>query len=437
MADPERHALIVVTSTYKDPGLGALRAPADDGEALGKVLADPKIGGFQVEVLADPDSQQLRVKVDNLFADRSPRDTVLLHFSCHGVKNMAGKLFLATTDTLSSRLASTAIPAEWVSNLMLESRAQRAVVLLDCCYAGAFASGLSMRSGTDAHVEESFQDLDHMGTRRGRAVFTASSSIQIVVEPNGPVPSPEAVRELRPSLFTGALVEGLRTGKADRDGDGKIGMSELAAYVTDQVTDATPHQTPHLWLFGAHGGDMAIAHSGVRPPEQEEGPPVKDVTEARERLNILPFLLAAVLLLGTVFLPLGAYGAYQGAWFHTAVWASLATNAAIPALALLNSPYRRQVPTPARHIAMRSNYPYLCHLPVLAWYTAITPLPFIFLACVGKEASTYGYSISIAGFVTLGLAGQCEIWGTITLWYHKRRVLPRTTTAPATPAGQI
>ncbi|MFE2129143.1 caspase family protein [Streptomyces amritsarensis] len=261
MADPERHALLVVTSTYEDPSLSALRAPADDAEALAKVLADPDIGGFEVDVLADPDSRHLRIKVEDLFADRSPRDTLLLHFSCHGVKNTAGKLFLATTDTRSSRLASTAVPAEYVSSLMLESRAQRAVVLLDCCYAGAFASGLLIRSGTDAHVKDSFQNLDHMGTKRGRAVFTASSSIQVALEPDSPVPSTEAVRELSPSLFTEALVEGLRTGAADRDGDGKIGMSELADYVTDRIADETPHQTPQLWLFGTHGGDMAIAHS--------------------------------------------------------------------------------------------------------------------------------------------------------------------------------
>lgn len=277
MADRERCALIVVTSTYEDAGLGALRAPADDAEALAQVLADPDIGGFEVEVLADPDTQRLRLKVEDFFADRSPRHTLLLHFSCHGVKNTAGKLFLASKDTRSSRLASTAVPAEYVSSLMLSSRAQRAVVLLDCCYSGAFAHGILARSGTDAHVEESFQDLDHMGTRRGRAVFTASSSIQFALEPDGPVPSTEAARELRPSMFTGALVEGLRTGEADRDGDGRIGMSELADYVMDRVADQTSHQTPHLWLFGVHGGDVAIARSRARaaatslPPELEQG----------------------------------------------------------------------------------------------------------------------------------------------------------------------
>ncbi|MET8081350.1 caspase family protein [Streptomyces sp. NPDC005303] len=112
MTDRERQALIVVTSAYDDPELGALRAPTDDAEALAEVLGDPDIGGFEAEVLTDPDSQRLRMKVEDFFAGRETHHTLLLHFSCRGVKNAAGKLFLATTDTRRNRLASTAVPAE-------------------------------------------------------------------------------------------------------------------------------------------------------------------------------------------------------------------------------------------------------------------------------------------------------------------------------------
>ncbi|MFG3345412.1 caspase domain-containing protein [Streptomyces sp. NPDC048018] len=266
MADRERQALIVVTSAYDDPGLGALRAPSDDAEALAEVLRDPDVGGFEVEVVTDPSSQKLRVKVEDFFADRSPRHTLLLHFSCHGVKNSAGKLFLATTDTRRSRLASTSVPAEYVSSLMLESRAQRVVVLLDCCYAGAFERGMFARAGTDAHVQASFQELERTGGRRGRAVFTASSAVEYAFEEGHPVTEAGPASGRRPSLFTGSLVEGLRSGDADRDGDGEVGMAELADYVHDRLSELTPHQTPQLWLFGAHGGDVPIARTRPRAP---------------------------------------------------------------------------------------------------------------------------------------------------------------------------
>ena len=50
-ADPpsgSRLALVVATSTYTDPGLRRLRAPARDATELAQVLADPAIGGFTV-----------------------------------------------------------------------------------------------------------------------------------------------------------------------------------------------------------------------------------------------------------------------------------------------------------------------------------------------------------------------------------------------------
>ena len=44
-----RLALVVATSTYTDPGLRQLRAPARDADDLAQVLADPGIGDFTVE----------------------------------------------------------------------------------------------------------------------------------------------------------------------------------------------------------------------------------------------------------------------------------------------------------------------------------------------------------------------------------------------------
>ncbi|QES48402.1 hypothetical protein DEJ50_11780 [Streptomyces venezuelae] len=287
MTGPGRHALVVVTSRYEDVGLGALRAPVQDAAGLADVLGDPTVGDFDVEVLTDPTVQRLRIAVEDFFADRSTRDTLLLHFSCHGVKNAAGKLFLAAADTYRNRLAATAVPAEYVSGLMLESRAQRAVLLLDCCYAGAFERGMIARAGATVEVQESFHDLERTGGKRGRAVFTASSALEYAFEGDQPVPGgePGTAPGDGPSLFTGALVEGLRSGDADLDHDGEVGMSELADYVNERIRELTPHQTPQLWLFGSQG-DLTIAHTGRRRAVATDLPtPLADAvrSDSRER----------------------------------------------------------------------------------------------------------------------------------------------------------
>ncbi|MER6318553.1 caspase family protein [Streptomyces sp. NPDC001581] len=266
MTDRPKKALIVVTGTYGDSQLTALRAPPQDAAALAEVLGDPTIGDFDVAVLRDPGCQELREAVEEFFAERAAEHTLLLHFSCHGLKDGSGTLYLATKDTRCVRLASTAVPAEFVSGLMLASVARRAVVVLDCCYAGAFERGILTRADTDAHVEDSFQTLGRMGggSQRGRAVLAACGAVEFAREGT----------TAAPSFFTRTLVKGIRSGDADLDGDGEIGLTELHEYVCDELRELTPHQTPRLWVFGAHGGDLPIARAPARlakpPPLPEE-----------------------------------------------------------------------------------------------------------------------------------------------------------------------
>ena len=58
-----RLALVVATSTYADPGLRQLRAPARDADHLAQVLADPGIGGFTVTTVIDQPAQQIRLAI--------------------------------------------------------------------------------------------------------------------------------------------------------------------------------------------------------------------------------------------------------------------------------------------------------------------------------------------------------------------------------------
>src|SRR3954469_24926526 len=146
MADV-RLALVVSVDRYDNPGLRELAGPAADAAALAEVLGDPDRGAFDLEILQNPTSWMIYERVEGLLADRRPSDLVLLHFSCHGLKDLGGELYLAATNTVPDRLASTAVDAAWVSRMMQRSRAQRVVLLLDCCYGGAFERGVLARAG--------------------------------------------------------------------------------------------------------------------------------------------------------------------------------------------------------------------------------------------------------------------------------------------------
>ncbi len=257
--DGARLALVVANDSYADSGLRRLVAPAHDAEALAEALADPAVGDFDVRVLHNESAQGVRFAVEDFFADRAPEDLLLLHFSCHGLKNAAGELFLAVADTRPTRLASTAVAADFVNRQMADSRAQRIALFLDCCYGGAFPRGMVVRASGEAQVRDAFAGQEGVGGGRGRVVITASSAMEYAFEDGNLA----AGAEPTPSVFTGAVVDGLTTGEADRDGDGWVGLTELVGYVSDRIRRVTPNQNPQMWTFGSQG-ELLIARSRIR-----------------------------------------------------------------------------------------------------------------------------------------------------------------------------
>lgn len=236
--DGRRKALIIANDEYDHEGLRHLRSPAADAEALAGVLGDQRVCGFEVETVHNEPSYAIQTRVEDLLADGRPDDVLLLHFSCHGLKSESGELFFAARNTRPNRLSSTAIPADFVRRCMQASRSRSVVLLLDCCYGGAFSKGVAVRSSGDVNVLDSFPGT-RVGGGRGRAVITASNSIEYAFEGDD-----LADDNSRPSVFTTALVEGLATGDADRDEDGWVSLNELYDYVFDRVRAQTPHQTP-------------------------------------------------------------------------------------------------------------------------------------------------------------------------------------------------
>lgn len=235
-----RFALIIATYQYDDADLCQLISPAHDAEALAQVLKDPVIGGFDVRTLLNKPSHEVRVEINTFFADRERDDLLLLYFSCHGIKDEDGILYFSTTDTKRNLLPATAIDSPFVNKIMQRSRSRKQVLLLDCCYSGAFARGTPARADTAIDTKERFDG-------KGIFVLTASDAMQYSFEGD------RVKGVAAPSVFTSSLVHGLKTGAADSDGDGDITPDELYEYVYKTVIDKKPEQRPRRWNFDVEG----------------------------------------------------------------------------------------------------------------------------------------------------------------------------------------
>jgi hypothetical protein len=255
----ERKALIVASGEYEHPELRRLPSAAADAEALRRALADPGIGEFDVQILPNLSAHTVREHIEEFFAECRPEDLLLLHFSGHGVKSDAGELFFAAHNTRPTLLRSTAIPADFVQQCMRTSRSRSIVLLLDCCYGGAFEQGVEVRAGGDVNVLDAFPNEKIGGTGgSGRAIITACGSMEYAFEGDH---LGDTARQ-PPSLFTGVLVQGLVTGDADRDEDGWISLNELYDYVYDRVRVTNPKQTPTR-KYNLQG-ELYLAHSRRR-----------------------------------------------------------------------------------------------------------------------------------------------------------------------------
>ena len=250
-----RSVLVIATTTYQDPQLLQLRAPATDAIELARVLGDPRIGGFEVSPVVDRSSHEMRLAIEEFLADRKPGDLVMVYISCHGVTDARRRLHFTATDTLKSRLAATGIDSAWVSDLMEQCRARRQILILDCCFSGAFARGAKGAEsvGLDQLIEPG----------RGRVVLTASNASEYSYESSTSEPSPDSPAP--GSVFTAALIAGLREGDADADGDGYVTVDEAYYYAYQHVRASGVAQTPQRWVSGGEGQLLLARNPAGRP----------------------------------------------------------------------------------------------------------------------------------------------------------------------------
>ncbi|MCZ8048235.1 MAG: ABC transporter substrate-binding protein [Microcystis aeruginosa K13-05] len=231
-----KFALLIGVSEYSE-GLRPISSAILDVEAMRRVLEHPDMGAFdQVTVLSNPDQRSMERAVEDLFTNRQRDDLVLLYFSGHGLKDQTAEFYLSARDTERDQNGelriSTILAASKLNKYMNNSRSQRQMIILDCCFSGALVQGMLNKG------ELNIQDIQEELGGRGRAILTSSSPIEYSFESED--------KDL--SIYTKYLVEGIETGAADKDGDQLISVNELHEYASERVKEAAPAMTPRFYL---------------------------------------------------------------------------------------------------------------------------------------------------------------------------------------------
>jgi hypothetical protein len=252
-------ALLIGTSTYPadEHNLQTLKGPVKDIAALNRALIDSGAGLFaDVDVTLLPEATSARaIRALGRFFGTAARDDILLvYFSGHGKLDQVGRLHLCMQDTESTDLLSTAVSSARISEFADASRARNVVIVLDCCYAGAFRGA----------------DLGDAVAGPGRYVLTSCRGTQL---------ANDATVENGTSFFTQHLVDGLLGAAADQDGDGYVSFSDLYAYVDQRLREAGK-QIPQRRVDG--DGEVRLAKRPLPAPPGTtatmQPPPVPEVS---------------------------------------------------------------------------------------------------------------------------------------------------------------
>ena len=261
-------ALLIGVSNYcRD--LSPLPAAIQDVKELARVLKHPEMGNFdEVQTLINANSQTIREAAENIFSQRKKDDLVLFFFSGHGIKDEYGKFYFAAPETYKNErgelVRASAVSALFIKDNMNRSRSKRQVVILDCCFSGAFGDRLSAK-------DDGVVDIESELGGEGRAVLTSSTSSQYSFEQQG--------ADL--SIYTRYLVEGIETGAADQDGDGVISTLELHKYVQRKVQAAAPAMKPKIFV-AVEGFTISLALAPTQEPTLQYRREVEQIAQYGE-----------------------------------------------------------------------------------------------------------------------------------------------------------
>jgi uncharacterized caspase-like protein len=262
-----RVALLIGISNYGS-GLTSLPGASKDVAAMSRVLENSDIGDFsEVKQLFDPDPTEMGTAIQNLFDGRKKEDVTLLFFSGHGIKDEQGRLYLATgktaKDSRGSLIKATAMPANFIHDLMVNSRSKQQIIILDCCFSGAFVDGLTAKDDGSVDLKNQLFGSENRADKgefqasgEGRVILTSATSTQYAFE--------QSDAEL--SVYTRYLIEGLSTAAADQDNDEIISADELHEFAAKKVREAAPAMKPEIYAV-KQGYKIPIAKALIADPK--------------------------------------------------------------------------------------------------------------------------------------------------------------------------
>ncbi|HZE72146.1 MAG TPA: caspase family protein [Pyrinomonadaceae bacterium] len=267
-AKAKRWALVVGVDKYIDPQITGLRGAANDARTLADALV--RYAGFpsdQVILLStdqpierQPTRVNLLRRLSNLAAAVPKDGLLLISFSGHGMER-AGHAFLLPTDAQISDqisfLEDTAVSVTRMRDLIKGTGVGQVMVLLDACRNDPGGRADAPNPLTEAYVQGFNFDVRNREVQAFATIY-ATTVGQRAYE----------YTEKKQGYFTWAIVEGLKGGAANSQGE--VTLSELVKFVQDAVPKriaidlgSGKQQKPFATIEGYKAEELVLSAPGA------------------------------------------------------------------------------------------------------------------------------------------------------------------------------
>ncbi|NMG21667.1 caspase family protein [Brasilonema bromeliae] len=243
----------------------SLPVTVKDAQALKSVLTDPNFCAYpndehHIRLLHDKSATRSKILDDlewlKVQAANDSEATVVVYYSGHGwLDQTTGEYYLIQHDVEPFDIPNSALCAKDFTNALRQIKAQRLLVVIDCCHAEGIATA---KNGNPAiklppgltQTAPPKNLVDNLKQGEGRAVFTSSRGQQLSW-----IRSDDAM-----SIYTYHLIEALQ-GANNQPGDTVVLISNLMNHLGKSVPESaqTMHQAEQKPFFDAATEDFAIA----------------------------------------------------------------------------------------------------------------------------------------------------------------------------------
>ena len=184
-------------------------------------------------------------------------DTVIVFFAGHGILDSRLNFFFAPFDMNFTVPSQKGISIAEMEEILSTSHSRRRLLMIDACHSGELDSAMITTTSTSrAHAPSGARGFELEASAATANAFDLVRSLFMDVRDNTGTNIISASRgtevayesgKVANGYFTRAVLDGLRDRKADADQNGQVSVSELAAWVADEVLRLSDgRQTPNL-----------------------------------------------------------------------------------------------------------------------------------------------------------------------------------------------